>query len=266
MYFELSRSGDSNPITINHNLRTARHRNFPRWLKTIIEYTETVHFNPMTFIISIQLEDSILVAADRRHTTVKEDGTYTHRDDQESKIYAWKRGIITGSGETTVIDRAIEFFIKLADSKIETLPKCLTASRLLRELEVEHYQVHTTKLLYSDYTATGVQCYTIEPDGYGAYEVKACIHNEILLWLFDPNIDPIIQELKALYTGLKPYKAFPSAQDCINYYLEQFIHIYKKQSKQDPLMSSSFDYFFQTGDDFLCGHIPNLGIESVEKA
>lgn len=69
--------------------------------------------------------------------------------------------------------------------------------------------------------------YVIEPDGYGAYEVKACIHNEILLWLFDPNIDPIIQELKALYTGLKPYKAFPSAQDCINYYLEQFIHIYK---------------------------------------
>ena len=51
-----------------------------------------------------------------------------------------------------------------------------------------------------------------------------------------------------------------------HYYLEQFIHIYKKQSKQDPLMSSSFDYFFQTGDDFLCGHIPNLGIESVEKA
>ncbi len=219
----------------------------------------------MTFIISIQLEDSILVAADRRHTTVNEDGTYTHRDDQKSKIYAWKRGIITGSGETTVIDRAIEFFIKLSDSKIETLPKCLTASRLLRELEVDHYQVKTTKLLYSDYTATGVQCYTIEPDGYGTYQVKACAKNEILLWLFDPNVDNIIQELKTLYTGLKPCSAFESAQDCINYYLDQFSHIYKKQSNQDTLMSSSFDYFFQTSDDFLCGHIPNRGIETVKK-
>ena len=85
----------------------------------------------MTFIISIQLEDSIIVAADKRNATVD----YEVLSDESKKLYTWKNGIIAGTGEETVISRAIEFFIKLSDSNIENLPKCLKISRLMRELE-----------------------------------------------------------------------------------------------------------------------------------
>lgn len=43
----------------------------------------------------------------------------------------------------------------------------------------------------------------------------------------------------------------------INYDINLVAAIYQKQSRQDLLMSQSFDIFFQTKDEYFFAHIPN---------
>lgn len=217
----------------------------------------------MTFIVAIQLEDSIIVAADNRSVVVQESGDLQYRDDSTSKIYAWKSGIIVGSGESTVVSRAIEFFIKISKSKIETLPQCLNISRKIRELEAENFHIQTTKLLYSDNVENGVQLYTIQPSEQGEYQITKCEENGIVLWLFNPDVTAIIKDLEALYASLKPREYFCSTRDWLNYYIEQFSQIYKKQAQTDSMMSSSFDVFFQSSVDYIFGHIDNIQNEPL---
>ena len=218
----------------------------------------------MTFIIALQLEDSIIVAADNQGAIVMQDCSLAHQNDKASKLFAWSNGVITGAGEYTVIYRAIEFFIKTSKSKIEDLPKCLKISRLIRELETQHTQIQTSKLLYSNCSKTGVQLYSIQPDGSGEYELKKCQQNEIILWLFNPDFSAITTELKDLFINLRPYHSFNNQGDWINYYINQLSQIYKIQAQVDLIMSQSFDVFFQNKDNYLFGHVPNIQDELLE--
>ncbi|ENX14454.1 hypothetical protein F895_02409 [Acinetobacter sp. CIP 64.2] len=205
----------------------------------------------MTFIIAIQLQDSIIVAADNRSATID----YKIHSDQTPKLYAWKNGIIVGSGEMTVISRAVEFFIKLSKSNIKDLPKCLKISRLMRELEAKHFQITTTKLMYSKSTPSGAQLYTIQPNKNNEYRLEKFQINEIILWFFNPDISHIRTELKTLYANLKPCYHFNNKNEWIIYYLEQLNIIFKKQAQIDQMMSASFDIFFQTKDDYFHEYI-----------
>ncbi|NNP75189.1 hypothetical protein A7P54_02010 [Acinetobacter sp. Ac_3412] len=210
----------------------------------------------MTFIIAIQLQDSIIVATDNRSATVD----YKIHSDQTPKLYAWKNGIIVGSGEMTVISRAVEFFIKLSKSNIKDLPKCLKISMLMRELEAKHFQITTTKIMYSKSTPSGAQLYTIQPNKNDEYRLEKFQVNEIILWFFNPDILHIRTEFKTLYANLKPCYYFNNKNEWINYYLEQLKTIFKKQAQIDQMMSASFDIFFQTKDDYLHKYISNTSI------
>lgn len=212
----------------------------------------------MTFILAIQLEDSIIVTTDNRSVTIMEDGKFKNISDSLTKLYAWNHGIITGSGEHTVIETAIELFTKISKSRIETLPKCLQISRMIRELKVEHFQIAITKLLYSDETESSIQLHMIEPNEIGEYHISKCKKNEIVLWLFEPCVEPIISILQELYSKLQPRKAFLNQQEWYDYYINDLCKIYKIQAQHDPLMSQSFDFVFQSKDDYVHGHIPNL--------
>ena len=66
-------------------------------------------------------------------------------------MYAWDQGGITGTGESYVISRTVEFFIKLTQSNLDQLTNCLDVSKRLRHLEIGwiHEQVKNSKLLYS---------------------------------------------------------------------------------------------------------------------
>lgn len=44
---------------------------------------------------------------------------------------------------------------------------------------------------------------------------------------------------------------------CVNYYIIRITPIYQNQSLYDPLMSQSFDIFFQTKDNYYFSHVPN---------
>ena len=68
----------------------------------------------MTFIIAIQLNDSIIVTADNKKVVLRETGEIDFKTDKTSKIYAWDNGIITGTGESHVISRSIALFKKFA--------------------------------------------------------------------------------------------------------------------------------------------------------
>lgn len=207
----------------------------------------------MTFIIAIQLQDSIIVAADNRSASID----YKIHSDQTPKLYAWKDGVIVGSGEMTVISRAVEFFIKLAKSNIKELPKCLKISILMRELEAKHFQISTTKIMYSKSTKTGAQLYTIQPNQNGDYLLNKCQTDEIIIWLFNPDISQIRTELITLYANLKPSYAFNNQAEWISYYLKHLNIILKKQAQTDQLMSTNFDIFFQTKEDCFHTHINN---------
>lgn len=207
----------------------------------------------MTFIISIQLEDSIIVAADKREAT--ED--YEFLSDDSDKLYFWKDGIIAGTGEKTVLDRAVEFFIKLSKSNLEDLPKCLKISRMMRELEAHHFHIQNSKLTYSEYTETGAQLTSIQPDEHGEYIVKKFKTNEIILSFFNPDISAIIANLQDLYANLRPYSSFENQNDWINHYLNHLCPIFKIQAHKDNLMSPCFDVYFQNKETYIYGHITN---------
>ena len=70
----------------------------------------------MTFIVAIQLNDSIIITADNKKVILKETGEIEFKNDTSSKIYAWDQGVITGTGESYVINRAVKIFKKFADS------------------------------------------------------------------------------------------------------------------------------------------------------
>jgi len=215
----------------------------------------------MTFIIAIQLNDSIIITADNKKVALKENGDIQFSPEKSQKIHAWDKGIITGTGESYVISRTIEIFKHLAHSNIHKLPQCLDISRQVRELEIGtgYFQVENTKLLCSSYSEHGAQLYTIQRfEPSQPYEVMAVKPMDITVWLFHPNIDAISADLQNLYADLKNYATFTNKADWINYYINRLAPIYQKQSQQDSLMSQSFDFFFQMKDEYITGHIPNI--------
>ena len=214
----------------------------------------------MTFIIAIQLNDSIIVTTDNKQVVLTETADAQFDPKKTTKIHPWDQGIITGTGESYVVTRSIEFFKRLAHSNIAKLPQCLDISRQIRELKVgtDNFQVENTKLLCSRYTEHGAQLYTIQRfEPSQPYELSPLQPMNITVWMFHPIIEAISSDLKNLYTDLKDYATFNNKVDWMNYYLNRLAPIYQKQSQQDPFMSQSFDFFFQAKNEYITGHIPN---------
>ncbi len=221
----------------------------------------------MTFIVAIQLNDSIIVTADNKKIALKETGEIQFNNKNSQKIYSWDNGIITGTGESYVISRSIELFKKLTHADINTLPQWLDISRQIRELEIGtgYFQVENTKILCSSYSENGAQLYKIERfDNTQAYTFTAIKPMNITVWMFDPNIELISTDLQNLYTDLKDYAAFSNQTEWINYYINHLAPIYQKQSQQDLLMSQSFDFFFQAKSEYIIGHVPNTQNSTLE--
>ena len=213
----------------------------------------------MTFIVAVQLKDSIVVAVDNKYLTLK-DKEQDHFEEQlSSKLYAWHSGIITGTGEHYVIDKAVRLFINNVGSDIKKLPTCLNISRQIREMEVEeHDQIQSSKLLYSQYSENGAKLFAIEPiEETGKYQTTEFKENDLIIWLFNPNIQSISENLKTLYSNPRPKASFDRIEDWLDYYISALAEIYTKQSYVDSWMSSSFDVFFQTQDQYFYKHIQN---------
>ncbi|MFI8144563.1 hypothetical protein [Acinetobacter sp. ABJ_C5_2] len=214
----------------------------------------------MTFIVAIQLNDSIIVASDNKKVSQQKDGIIKFSPEKILKMHSWQNGIITGSGEYQVISRAVNLFKNLPTPSIEDLPHCLVISKIIRESEIGNdlYQVENSKLLCSSYNDNGAQLYKIEKfstqQDYFSIPLES---NEIIIWLAHHNIDVIASNLQSLYVGLKDYSVFSSKTDWMNYYIKQLSPIFKIQSQIDPLMSQSFDIFLQSRSEFLLNHVPN---------
>ena len=213
----------------------------------------------MTFIVAVQLKDSIVVAVDNKSLTLENKELDHFEEHLSSKLYAWHSGIITGTGEHYVIDKAVRLFINNVGSDIKKLPTCLNISRQIREMEVEeHDQIQSSKLLYSQYSENGAKLFTIEPiEETGKYQTKEFKENDLIIWLFNPNIQSISENLKTLYSNPRPKASFDRIEDWLDYYISALAEIYTKQSYVDSWMSSSFDVFFQTQDQYFYKHIQN---------
>ncbi|WP_288384857.1 hypothetical protein [uncultured Acinetobacter sp.] len=222
----------------------------------------------MTFIVAIQLRDSIVVAADNKYLTLKNKELNYFEEHIRSKLYAWHSGIITGTGEHYVIDKAVRLLINNAESDIGKLSSCLNISRQIREMEVgQHQQIKSSKLLYSQYSENGAKLFAIEPtEEDGQYQQSEFKENDLIIWLFNPNIQSISENLKTLYSNLRPQTSFNKVENWINYYISALKEIYAKQSCVDSSVSSSFDIFFQTKDQYFYKHIQNNQILSDDVA
>jgi hypothetical protein len=221
----------------------------------------------MTFIIAIQLNDSIIVASDNKEVILKEDHSNELLERSTSKLHSWSNGIVTGTGEYYVINRCIALFKGVAQSSLTLLPYCLELSRQVREQETgeDHFQVQNTKLLCSSYAEQGAQLYKIERiDDQQNYTMNAIEPMDITVWMFNPNVEKITADLKKLYVDLRDYDSFSSQAEWVNYYINHLAPIYQKQSQVDSLMSHSFDIFFQTKDEYVFGHIPNTQNTAIE--
>lgn len=214
----------------------------------------------MTFIVAIQLNDSIIIASDNKNVTILENGTLTFPKENTSKLFPWENGIVTGTGEYYVISTAVRIFNNFKKLPSQYFSDCLEISRKIRELEIgkDYYQVANTKLMFSEYTENGAQLYRVESfDPNDKYQVTAAEKMDITIWLFNPIIETISLNLKELYNDLKDRSFFKNNEDWINYYIDRLSPIFKKQSHQDIYMSQSFDVFFQTKDQYIYGHFPN---------
>ncbi|AMW78209.1 hypothetical protein AMD27_04395 [Acinetobacter sp. TGL-Y2] len=221
----------------------------------------------MTFIIAIQLNDSIIVAADNKEVIFKEDHSNELLERSTSKLHAWSSGIVTGTGEYYVINRCIALFKEFAQSELTSLPDYLALSRKIREYEIgrDYFQVQNTKLLCSSYSENGAQLYKIERiDDDKSYSMTAIEPMDMTVWMFNPNVESITLDLKNLYLNLKDYSAFANQVDWINYYINRIAPIYQKQSQVDSLMSQSFDIFFQSKNEYVFGHVPNTQNTALE--
>jgi stress response protein SCP2 len=213
----------------------------------------------MTFIIAVQLKDSIVVAVDNKHLLLKDKKLNQYQEYSSSKLYAWHSGIITGTGEHYVIDKAIRLFINNVDSDLEKLPTCLNISKQIREMEVGyHEQIQTSKLLYSSYSENGAKLFSVEStEELGKYQTTEFKENDLIIWLFNPNIHSISEDLKSLYANPRPHASFNRVEDWIDYYISAIAEIYAKHSDIDSWMSRSFDIFFQTKTHYFYKHIEN---------
>jgi hypothetical protein len=214
----------------------------------------------MTFIIAIQLNDSLIITADNKTVEQNENLEIHSNSADMHKMYAWDQGIITGTGEAYVISRTVKFFKSLAQSNIHKLTECLDISKRIRILELgfEHQQVKNGKLLCSSYSQNGAQLYVVQRlDDVMEHTMTPVKPMQIVIWLFHPNVDAIAENLLDLQHNLKDFSFFKNKIDWVNYYMNLIAPIYQKQCIQDPLMSESFDFFFQTQDEFLFGHTPN---------
>ncbi|RYY77886.1 MAG: hypothetical protein EOO69_12885 [Moraxellaceae bacterium] len=108
----------------------------------------------MTFIIAIQLEDSVVVAADHR-ITIENRTTDNCYADSLQKIRFWQQGIITGTGESLTLERIFQIFQQ--DHNPQHLPALLYESCKYRQQEIGlHPQLAKTRLLYSQATEKGI--------------------------------------------------------------------------------------------------------------
>ena len=90
----------------------------------------------MTFIIALQLKDSIVVTADKKVVVISEGKIDSFNECHTLKLHTWDNGIIIGTGESYVIHRSIVLFKQLGYSNIQKLPQCLEISKQIRELEI----------------------------------------------------------------------------------------------------------------------------------
>jgi hypothetical protein len=213
----------------------------------------------MTFIVAVQLKDSIIVASDNKYIQLKDKKVDGYQECLDSKLYGWHSGIITGAGEHYVIDKAVRLFINNADSDLEKLPACLNISRQIREMEVGyHEQIQSSKLLYSSYNENGTTLYTVEPtEELGKYQTSEFKENDLIIWLYNPNIENISENIKNFYLNLRPKADFDRVEDWMDYYISPLAEIYAKQSCIDSFMSNSFDIFFQIKNEYFYRHIKN---------
>ena len=220
----------------------------------------------MTFIVAVQLKDSIVVAVDNKYLTLENKELDHFEEHISSKLYTWHSGIITGTGEHYVIDKAVRLFINNVDSNIEKLPTCLNISRQIREMEVgQHEQIQSSKLLYSEYSENGAKLFAIEPTKeLGKYQTTEFKENDLIIWLFNPNIQSISENLKTLYSNPRPKLSFDRVEDWLDYYISAIANIYTKQSNVDSWMSSSFNIFFQTKDEYFYKFVQNNQIKNKQ--
>ncbi len=222
----------------------------------------------MTFIVAIQLNDSIIVATDNQQITQKEDGNLYANEHKVPKMHFWDNGIITGTGESYVISRTVTLFKELANLDIQQLPDCLDISRKIRELEIgkHHFQVKNSKLLCASYSENGAQLYKVQRfDHNEDYNIEAMQPFNIDVWLFYPESLNITVELQVLYDNLRDYAYFFNNKTAwVKHYISHLLPIFKKQSQIDPCTSESFDIFFQTKDEYVFGHVPNTEETALE--
>ncbi|TEU24162.1 hypothetical protein [Alkanindiges illinoisensis] len=206
----------------------------------------------MTFIVATQLEDSVVVAADNRITIENSLAKSRHADTLQ-KIRFWPQGIITGTGESLVLERIFKSFQQ--NNNPEQLPALLRDGCEARRLEIgEHAQLEKTRLLYSYTTGTGICLKTVGRFAENIV-VNAIEPMTMELFVFNEDISPIYQELIQLQQNLRNPQQCRSTSDWMNTYIAPLTTIFKKFSQSDKTVSASFDLYFQTPTQQLLQHV-----------
>lgn len=226
----------------------------------------------MTIIISAHLGDCILIAADKRamFCDLETGGMQVHNDD-EQKIGIWCRGAIAGSGETLLLDRIANHFMKIktSDSQIKYV-EFIYEEIQKRILEGVPQKIFLNNIIiFSMFDGSKTRLYsmpirqffqTFKENGVEYIEPQL---SEIKEWEVNIacfNIPSDLSSLQIFQRQLKPMADFKTEEEFLAYYTENLKQIFAMHASIDPSVTTSFDLYLQsccTGDS-LAIHVQNL--------
>ncbi|WP_092705769.1 hypothetical protein [Acinetobacter sp. yr461] len=225
----------------------------------------------MTMIISAHLGDCILIAADKRAMIYDLNSRLLRiSHDDEAKIKLWCRGAITGTGDSLLISRIMNYFENLTEQeqKIEQINAIqMEIERRLSEGVPKEFIFNNT-LIFSIFNGYGTSLYTIpiqpffETFKLGGREHLRAQVNEIKEWTIEVcclNIPSDLALLQDFQRNLRSLNSFESEGHFISYYIENLKTIFAKQASIDTSVTPSFDLYLQsceTGCSFAI-HIEN---------
>ncbi|WP_189373171.1 hypothetical protein [Vogesella alkaliphila] len=197
----------------------------------------------MTFIIAIQTEDSVILAADNIFV-LKNKKNICHEEIMASKIHHWDNGIFTGTGDYFITDRMLNHLLN--GNELSSLPSLLEKEKQRRRQQVgQHEQIDVTTLILSAQTMHGPRLHIVN-----SVSVDQVSPNELLMF-FPFGYDFFSVSSKAvrnLNASLRSRYSFPNHQEWFDFYTSKFSEIYALQHQYNPQISKSYHASFQAKD------------------
>ncbi|WP_159817932.1 hypothetical protein [Colwellia sp. 20A7] len=197
----------------------------------------------MTMIIGINLDEYIIVAADRREVCMQDGKVASITSDEINKFVKWNGGIITGCGYVPLLSD-LKSYLKTTEITNTNQIVALTKQSVSSLPSYANAWKNQTHWMFS-YLAPGDEsneCRLGYIKSGSPDEVRMLYPMTSTIWAKLPDIE---QRLNYLNESLKPLSASNEFNDNLQYHLGLIDDLFAYASTVDQTVSREFDYYIQ---------------------